>query len=544
MRFGRAVIPVPDGRLLFGRDALARIGDGKADDVPLLAQADDDALVFARVVDGVADEVVDDLFHLFQVRLGVQLVVDLADDGIALRFGEVVEPLEHGVYQLRKVELAQLERVHARTDLGDVEDVVDEGGQAVGLVDDDLRVLGALFGVVARDLLDHGGVRLDHGQRRLQVVRDVGEHFLLQLVGLADLLFGVVERFGKGVHLRVGIFALEVDGKVARRHALGGLGDALHGAGQPHGQQRRDDQRQKDDDDADEDELHAHRAHGEPRKLGGIFDIEVDVVGRGGAQGYGQGARRSFIHRQRQRARASFPYRMRQGVRRPHRRTRTSFPTRYGKDACRRIAPFRQRHRRARGGDAGKVEVVAVAALHGIGEPGDAFRSFGQAPEHFQRRIELFFGRRGLRVVLGGVFLRERIQHVPLFIQQKDARGGVVRLLLIDVHVYLAVAVGHGRVPAQKGDEVVADRLHVFLRLGVEKHLQQRRLEHPGEQDDEGREHEEGDPQYEVDAVKMLVTGHASNLYPRPRRVTMNLRYSFRLLRSILMWVSTVRSSP
>ena len=42
-----------------------------------------------------------------------------------------------------------------------------ERGEPVGFVDDDLRVFFAFFGVVARDLLYHRGVCLDHGERRL-----------------------------------------------------------------------------------------------------------------------------------------------------------------------------------------------------------------------------------------------------------------------------------------------------------------------------------------------------------------------------------------
>ena len=37
---------------------------------------------------------------------------------------------------------------------------------------------------------------------------------------------------------------------------------------------------------------------------------------------------------------------------------------------------------------------------------------------------------------------------------------------------------------------------------------------------------------------------YASNLYPKLRKVIMNFRYSFKLLRNIFIWVSTFLSSP
>ena len=90
------------------------------------------------------------------------------------------------------------------------------------------------------------------------------------------------------------------------------------------------------------------------------------------------------------------------------------------------------------------------------------------------------------------------------------------------------------------------DAVQVILRFAAVKNAQKRHLEHPCKEQDKNGKYKKIDPQYEVDAVKTLCVqlDHASNLYPIPRSVTINLRYSPRLLRSILICVSTVRVSP
>ena len=191
------------------------------------------------------------------------------------------------MHELGEVEGGELEGIHPRTDLGQVQDIVDQRSQPVRFVDDDLRVLRPFFRIVSGDLLYHGRVCLDHRQRRFEIVRDVREHFLLQGVGLAYLLFRVVQRFGEGIHLRIGIFAREIHGEISRRHALCRRREPRDGLGQLHGQQRGYDQRKENDDDGNEDELHAHGTHRTQGGFGGIVDVQIGARPVAGIHGIG-----------------------------------------------------------------------------------------------------------------------------------------------------------------------------------------------------------------------------------------------------------------
>ena len=59
----------------------------------------------------------------------------------------------------------------------------------------------ALDLVVARNIPDHLRIGLDHGQRRAQIMRDVGNQVLAHLIGLGQLLLGEIERLGELVDL-------------------------------------------------------------------------------------------------------------------------------------------------------------------------------------------------------------------------------------------------------------------------------------------------------------------------------------------------------
>ena len=137
------------------------------------------------------------------------------------------------------------------------------------------------------------------------------------------------------------------------------------------------------------------------------------------------------------------------------------------------------------------------------------------------------------------------IHAVSALVQNVNIDGGVIVLSERDIRVY-AVAFIRVFQPLNGGNTPVhlaADVFELCLHLVGKEFPQKRRLKHPGQNKDKRSECQKTDPQYEIDAAKPLSL-HASNLYPMPRRVTMNFLYSFKLLRSILMCVSTVRSSP
>ena len=167
----------------------------------------------------------------------------------------------------------------------------------------------------------------------------------------------------------------------------------------------------------------------------------------------------------------------------------------------------------------------------------------------------------------GGVFLL-------LFHGVLGENEPAVRRKEIDAHV---VAVGNGKQPPRKigigieeagiesaeidsvAHDLIARVAQRALRLIAVLILDLHVLNDGEKGDDDDGEHGKTHPKDEIEVeapgLKFFMRlsrflrrksghGYASNLYPNPRRVTMNLRYSLRLPRNILTWVSTVRSSP
>src|ERR1700710_2466897 len=92
-----------------------------------------------------------------------------------------LEGLEGGGDHLADVAALETEGLAPRLDAGEVEDVVDELGQAPALGLDVVAVLARLLGSAeaaeAEELAEHA----DGGERRAQLVRDVGDEVVLHL---------------------------------------------------------------------------------------------------------------------------------------------------------------------------------------------------------------------------------------------------------------------------------------------------------------------------------------------------------------------------
>ena len=73
--------------------------------------------------------------------------------------------------------------------------------EIINLAHDDVQMLVALGRDIAGDIVDHFGICLDHRQRRLDVMRDVGDQIPPQLVNLAQLVRGIVQRIRQLVDL-------------------------------------------------------------------------------------------------------------------------------------------------------------------------------------------------------------------------------------------------------------------------------------------------------------------------------------------------------
>src|SRR5262249_15408328 len=180
----RPIEPLEDAVALVRRDAGSGVRDPEQHVVPASRQGHVEALAIGRVLYRVVHQVEEEEGHRVLIeanRWQIGLDVDIELHALA------VEPVAVHVEAARQHlgEIPDLEIVGdlAALDLGEVEDVVDEVRQALALARDDLGVLprrlGALGAAGGEQLAEHA----DERQRRLELVRDVGDEVALELVG-------------------------------------------------------------------------------------------------------------------------------------------------------------------------------------------------------------------------------------------------------------------------------------------------------------------------------------------------------------------------
>ena len=58
-------------------------------------------------------------------------------------------------------------------------------------------MLSALDGIIAGEIANHFCIRLEHSQRRAQIVRGIGDEVALHRVYAVDLMAGIGQRFGE-----------------------------------------------------------------------------------------------------------------------------------------------------------------------------------------------------------------------------------------------------------------------------------------------------------------------------------------------------------
>ena len=180
------------------------------------------------------------------VRIGVEVVLDLRNNFIPLGLFQKAESVRDAIEVLREVEDGVVETVDPRLKAGEVEKVPHERGETVRLVDDDLRVLLPLDGVLARNLLDHCRIRFDHRERRAEVVRDVGDELLLDLIRLGKLRVCIVECVGQVVDFADEVMPAEIRIVIAVRQRLGALCHACNGLADENGDKSAHDKAERD----------------------------------------------------------------------------------------------------------------------------------------------------------------------------------------------------------------------------------------------------------------------------------------------------------
>ena len=253
------------------------------------------AAALGRELEGVGDEVVDDLLGLAHVQAQV------ADARRALhvephaRGGGALAQHRHraGREQLR-IGAFEFEDDLARLDLRQVEDVVDEGQQVLAAAVDVFHVLLLLGAQRPGEAVFHDlGETDDRVERRAQLVAHVGEELALHAVGplqlgvlALDVFAAAAQLLGEQAHLFEVVEVVERHGELGRQ-ALDELAVALAerapGAEHQHAQQARLVLHRA--------HQHRGRAHGgqarldvhRPRALQ-PFEVEAAPFARGGAE--------------------------------------------------------------------------------------------------------------------------------------------------------------------------------------------------------------------------------------------------------------------
>ena len=275
-----AVVPVKEVGQVLRRDAGAVVlhlhpaaaalhGDGPQDEHPVRPQ----------MPRGVAQQIVQHPLHHGGVRLHGALPVGLQPQRPAVLLTQRVVAPGHLKAQLTHVELHQIGLVRAALHLAQLHHAVHQRREPVGLVHNDVALLGAFFLVIAVDVPHRLGIALDEGQRGAQVVAHVGKDVLFQLGRAAHLPGHVVEflrqqpEFVRAVNVHLYII-------VAVRHLPGALCQKMQRPGIPPAEQHRKQQveQQQEQCDGGQDLRQHPRSGGDLGEVRGYDDPVISVL--------------------------------------------------------------------------------------------------------------------------------------------------------------------------------------------------------------------------------------------------------------------------
>ena len=192
--------PAEDHLRLFRAEAHAVVADGHRGGVLVVRGADPDRLTLA-VLDRVPDQVAQDPLDPARVHLRAARLRHVQLDLAALAQQQGLVVLQHPGDDVAQVDVLQVERGGAGVEPADLQQVGEQFLEPVELVLQQLdRAPGDRVEVVAR-LMQQVGRHPDRGERRSQLVRDVGDEPALQpgqLLQPADLLLQVARHLVEG----------------------------------------------------------------------------------------------------------------------------------------------------------------------------------------------------------------------------------------------------------------------------------------------------------------------------------------------------------
>ena len=193
------IITVPDIRKHLFADAGTVILYGKVILTVLHFLMDHDFLAVPAVIDRVGDQVIDDLCQLDLVPVD-QYRIDRFHANVELALQQLFDTVTDLLYLGNDVKCRDLQRLHACLQLADIQDLIDETGQPVGLIDDDLYVFRI---VLSRNIPHHLAISADHRQWCTQIMAHVRNQLLAEIFDLFQLPRRIVQRFIQLVDLHI-----------------------------------------------------------------------------------------------------------------------------------------------------------------------------------------------------------------------------------------------------------------------------------------------------------------------------------------------------
>jgi len=219
-----AVVPIKDIGQVVGRDAGAVVLHLDPHALGAALGPQDEDAVFADVVHGVAQQVMQCALHHVGVCVNGQFLVRQFQLKLPAVLGaDGIVPFAHLVAQLAHIKVHALAFVGTAGHLAQLHHAGDQCGQAVGLVHDNVHLLIAVGLVVAGNVAHRLGIALDKGQRGAQVVGDVGQQVALHLRRMLHLACHVVEVPGQIAQL-IAAAGIHLHGIVAHGHLAGSAG--------------------------------------------------------------------------------------------------------------------------------------------------------------------------------------------------------------------------------------------------------------------------------------------------------------------------------
>ena len=141
-------------------------------------------LVIAGIGQGVVNKIVDHLTDLQRISLNKGLSLLLEANDIAVLFRQLAVTGQNFPNGTRQGETLGVFLRRGVLALAVVQHRVHQCGQAVGLIQNDLQILGSIFsGNILHDL----HIAFDQGQGRAQVMTDIGDQLPLSLLHLTQI---------------------------------------------------------------------------------------------------------------------------------------------------------------------------------------------------------------------------------------------------------------------------------------------------------------------------------------------------------------------